>query len=159
MIPLMQEEMLGHGWMNMEEFANIIAIAEMTPGPFGLNCATFAGMQAAGLIGGLTAVSGALMPAYTLTMVVAALFARLKHSTVFECVLYVIRPICVGMLISVIIGLCITNYYSENIVSFSGIGIGVLMLYLMQKFQWSVPKVILASASLGVLFYGVFQIT
>ncbi|MDO4556335.1 MAG: chromate transporter [Lachnospiraceae bacterium] len=158
MIPLMQDEMLHHGWMSTEEFSNIIAIAEMTPGPFGLNCATFAGMQVGGIIGGLTAVLGVLMPAYTLTMIVAALFARLKHSTLFEGILYVIRPICVGMLISVIVGLCITNYYSGQILSISGIVIAGIMLYLIQKQHWSVPKVIISSALLGILFYGIMGI-
>ena len=45
MIPLISDEMLTHGWMTSQEVADIVAIAEMTPGPLGLNCATFAGMR------------------------------------------------------------------------------------------------------------------
>ena len=47
MIPLITSEMLSHGWMTAAEVTDIIAIAEMTPGPLGINCATFAGIHAA----------------------------------------------------------------------------------------------------------------
>ena len=42
MVPLINSEMLGHGWMTATEVSDIVAIAEMTPGPLGLNCAIFA---------------------------------------------------------------------------------------------------------------------
>ena len=47
MIPLITSEMTSHGWMTAAEVSDIVAIAEMTPGPLGLNCATFAGMRTA----------------------------------------------------------------------------------------------------------------
>ena len=45
MIPLINAEMLSHGWMTATEVSDIVAIAEMTPGPLGINCATFAGTR------------------------------------------------------------------------------------------------------------------
>ena len=53
MIPLINGQMLSHGWMTAQEVADIVAIAEMTPGPLGLNCATFAGSRTAGALGAL----------------------------------------------------------------------------------------------------------
>ena len=50
MIPLITSEMTSHGWMTAAEVSDIVAIAEMTPGPLGLNCATFAGMRTAGFL-------------------------------------------------------------------------------------------------------------
>ena len=47
MIPLISSEMLSHGWMTASEVSDIVAIAEMTPGPLGLNSATFAGLRTA----------------------------------------------------------------------------------------------------------------
>ena len=66
MIPLISSEMISHGWMTAEEVSDIVAIAEMTPGPLGLNCATFAGIRAAGILGAFVANMGALSPTYTL---------------------------------------------------------------------------------------------
>ena len=62
MIPLIMEEMLSHNWMTADDVANIVAIAEMTPGSLGVNCATFAGTQTAGVLGGTAAVMGVLTP-------------------------------------------------------------------------------------------------
>lgn len=65
MIPLIMEEMLSHNWMTADDVANIVAIAEMTPGSLGVNCATFAGTQTAGVLGGTAAVIGVLTPTLT----------------------------------------------------------------------------------------------
>ena len=78
MVPVINEEMLKYGWMSTDDVANILAIAEMTPGPLGVNCATFAGMQVAGVIGGIIAIFGVLMPAFTTTMIVAIFYQKLK---------------------------------------------------------------------------------
>ena len=56
MIPVIMQEMKVNQWMTAEDLTNLIAIAEMTPGPLGINCATFAGMQTAGVLGGIAAV-------------------------------------------------------------------------------------------------------
>ena len=65
MIPLITSEMTSHGWMTAAEVSDIVAIAEMTPGPLGLNCATFAGIHAAGIPGAIVANLGVLSPTFT----------------------------------------------------------------------------------------------
>lgn len=62
MVPLINSEMLSHGWMTLSEVSDIVAIAEMTPGPLGLNCATFAGTRVAGLAGAVSASLGSCPP-------------------------------------------------------------------------------------------------
>ena len=79
MIPLILDEMSSHGWMTAEDLSNLVAIAEMTPGPLGINCATFTGTQTAGFLGGIVAVLGVLTPAFTLTMLIAIFFERFKE--------------------------------------------------------------------------------
>ena len=88
MIPLINHEMVSHGWMTLEEVADIVAIAEMTPGPLGLNCATFAGMQVAGLPGSLVTVFGVLSPTLTVCLAahceIHAHFGAFAHEVVVE---------------------------------------------------------------------------
>ena len=86
MVPLILEEMQAHGWMNSQDLSNLVAIAEMTPGPLGINCATFTGTQTAGLPGSIAAVLGVLTPAFTLTMVIAVFFEKFKESDVMRTV-------------------------------------------------------------------------
>lgn len=155
MIPLILEEMTSHGWMTAEDLSNLVAIAEMTPGPLGINCATFTGTQTAGFLGGLIAVLGVLTPAFTLTLVIAVFFEKFKESSVMRSIMYVVKPICIAMILSVIVTLSSTTYFVEGTVQPFSIGIAALMLYLLIKRKWSVPKVIISSAMLGVIFYGV----
>ena len=150
MIPVINQEMVNHGWMTLEEVADIIAIAEMTPGPLGVNAATFAGMRAAGLLGAVAANFGVLTLAFTLCLAAAAFLARLKGNPYLEGFTYGIRPVCVGVMLAT----CITmapNYQVAGAVSPAAVAIGGVGLVLLVKFKWSVPKVIGAAAVLGLL--------
>lgn len=155
MIPLILEEMQVHHWMNAEDMANLVAIAEMTPGPIGLNCATFAGTQAAGAVGGIVAVLGVLMPAFTLALVVAVFFAKFRDSVVMRKVMEFVKPICIAMIAVVCLTLGQESYLEEGAVDVVAVGIGILGFYLILKRKWSVPKVITSAAVLGIVCYGV----
>ena len=155
MVPLILEEMQVHGWMNSQDLSNLVAIAEMTPGPLGINCATFTGTQTAGLAGSIAAVLGVLTPAFTLTMVIAAFFEKFKESDVMRTVMTFVKPICIAIIIGVCISLSRDNFFTEEGLDPFAAAIAALMLYLLMKRKWTVPKVILSAAALGALFYGV----
>ena len=150
MIPLITSEMTAHGWMTASEVSDIVAIAEMTPGPLGLNCATFAGMRTAGLLGAIAANLG------TLCLLAAIFFERFRKSSFMTRLMTGVRPACVGMIFGVVISLCATNYAAEpGGVSWPAIAIGALGLLLLVRFKVSIPKVICLSGALGMLLFGV----
>ena len=155
MIPLILEEMQLHQWMSAEDLTNLVGIAEMTPGPLWLNCATFAGTQTAGILGGIAAVMGVLTPAFTLTLAVAVFFARFRRNAVMESILQFVKPICIGMILAVILTLSEENYWNGAGFELRSILIGGCMLYFILKKKWSVPKVIVTAALMGMLFYGI----
>lgn len=154
MVPLILEEMESHQWMNAEDLSNLIAIAEMTPGPLGINCATFAGLQTAGTAGALAAVTGVLMPAYTLTLAAAVCFDRFHGNEVLADILAVIKPVCIALILGVIISLSLENYFPGEKPDAAALLIGGSMLYLIQVKKWSVPQVIGTAALLGIVIYG-----
>ena len=155
MIPLILDEMESHGWMTAEDLTNLIAIAEMTPGSLGVNCATFAGTQTAGPVGGLVAVLGVLSPAFTLTLAAAVFFTRFRESKVMGYIMRVVKPLCIGMILEVLLSLSASTYGTETGISVVGIAIGLLCFWLLQKRKMSVPKVIGIAAALGVVGFGV----
>lgn len=114
MIPQISNEVLSHGWMTADQVTDIVAIAEMTPGPLGLNCASFAGMQAAGIPGAIAANFGVLTPSITLCAVAAIFFHRFHESKVMQHILLGVRPICLGMVAGVVISLSLSNYWSGH---------------------------------------------
>ena len=158
MVPLILDEMKSHGWMTASDLANLVAIAEMTPGPLGVNCATFTGTQTAGLGGSLAAVVGVLTPAFTLTVLVAVFFERFKQSSLTRTIMMFVKPVCIAMLASVLVTLGGETWFSDGQILPFSIGISALMFAILLKWKWTVPKVILSAAALGILFYGVLPL-
>ena len=155
MIPLISHEVVSNGWMNLSEVSDIVAIAEMTPGPLGLNCATFAGIHAAGIPGAIVANLGVLSPTFTVAALAAGFFQKFQKSHRMDQILTGVRPVCIGLLIGVIASFCQTNYVIDSAVSIPAILIGLIDLLLLFKWQVSIPKVILLSAVLGLIFFQV----
>ena len=144
MIPLIMDEMSSHGWMTDADLTNLIAIAEMTPGSLGVNAATFAGL-------------GVLSPTLTLTLLAAVFFQKFRTSKVMSYIMRIVKPICIGMVLGVLVGLCRQSYLTEaGGISLSGLFIGILCFVLLQKFKLSVPKVIGIAAALGLVCFGIF---
>lgn len=157
MIPLINDQMLSHGWMTAAEVADIVAIAEMTPGPLGLNCATFAGARTAGTAGALAASLGVLTPSLTLTLLAAMFLERFKQSRLMGDALYGIRPACIGMIFAVIVQQSMANYAGPlfGFLSWPALVIGLVSLAVLLRFKWSVPKTILLAAGLGLILCGI----
>jgi len=158
MVPLILEEMRTHGWMTSEDLANLVAIAEMTPGPLGINCATFTGTQTAGIPGGIAAVIGVLMPAFTLTMAIAVFYEKFKESSVMRTVMRVVKPVCIAILVVVLFSLGKETFFPEGTFMPFSVLISAGMFFTLLRYKWSVPKVIGTSALLGILFYGVLPL-
>ena len=155
MIPLIREEMLSHGWMTAHEVSDIVAIAEMTPGPLGMNCATFAGIRTAGILGALFANLGTMSPALTLTALAALFFEKFRDSKILASAMSGVRPACVGLIGGVLVSLSLTNYTSLSGINIPAILIGLADAFLLFRCKASIPLVILLSAAAGLLSFGV----
>lgn len=151
MIPLINSEMISNSWMTASEVSDIVAIAEMTPGPMGINCATFAGSRVAGIAGALCASLGVIAPSVTLCLLAAMFLKRFQQSRVLQNAMYGIRPICVGMIVAVIIKLSISNYIIATGISWQAVSIGVISFIVLYFANWSVPKTIAMAAVLGLV--------
>ncbi len=107
MLSLIQNEIvIQHEWLTGAEFADIIAVSQITPGPIAINSATYVGytvgMQlghtAFGVMGSIIATLGVCLPSLTLMIVVARFFMRLKNNTVVESAMRGMRPAMIGMI-------------------------------------------------------------
>lgn len=150
MVPVINEEMISHGWMTAGEVMDILAIAEMTPGPMGYNCATFAGMRVAGIPGALIANLGVMMPTLTICALVAFFFEKFKNSRFMVEAMYAIRPVCLGMIAATILQLGGEAFLVGGSVQWMGVVIAVIVGYLLIRRKWSIPRVVALAALLGL---------
>ena len=121
-----------------------------------LNCAPFAGMKTAGLLGAAAANLGALSPTLTLTMIAAAFFERFSKTTFMRRVMVGVRPACLGMVAAMLFSLSRTNYVLESGIHSAAVVLGVLDFILLYKYHLSIPKVIGISAAAGLCCFGLF---
>lgn len=104
-IPFLNEIAARTGWFSQDLLGDMIAVAESTPGPIGVNVATYAGFTTAGFFGGLIATLGLILPSVIIILIIGTVLDKFKNNPFVSRAFYGIRPMVVGMIASVAIGL------------------------------------------------------
>ena len=114
-MPLIQNQVVDiHPWLTMTQFADIMTIAEMTPGPIAINSATFVGTQVAGLPGALIATIGCVFPSCVIVITLAYIYYRFRKLNMVQGVLAGLRPAVIAMIASAGISLLIMAFYGQR---------------------------------------------
>ena len=156
MIPIIETEVMQHGWMTSEQLTNMIAIAGMSPGPIGANIAVLIGYSTAGLPGAIISTLGILLPSLILVLIVATFFMKLHHHPVVQSMFYGLKPIVTSLILYAAISFALSNNLITLDVSLHTISllfIFILSLFALVKFRWNPIYVIALSGLVGVLFY------
>jgi chromate transporter len=99
MIALIQREVLSFG-ISGAEFIDILALSQITPGPIGINTATYTGYKLAGVIGSCVATFSNVFPTFILMLIFAKLYYRYSKNTVIERMFRSLRPLFIGLIAS-----------------------------------------------------------
>ncbi|CCX37854.1 chromate transport protein [Clostridium sp. CAG:1013] len=98
MLPLIQQEVLSHGWMNMEQLVNFVAVSESTPGPLAVNLSTYVGTETAGFLGAICATLGVVLPSFLIILLVAKFYQAFQENKIIKGCMNGLRPTVVGMI-------------------------------------------------------------
>jgi len=168
MIPLMQKEIEINNWLTPSEFADIIAISEMTPGPVAVNSATYIGYKTAGVLGGAAATLGVAAPSLILILIVCQFFYRFKQHPLNEKIFYGIRPVVAGLIATAAIFISQTALFNEkltfqtlknifitplDVINIESIAILLLTIFSIKRLKIHPILCIIFSAFLGVFFF------
>ena len=111
-MPLIQNQVVQlHSWLSMGEFADLVTIAEMTPGPIAINSATFVGNRVAGIPGALVATLGCVLPSSIIVIALAWFYFKYRNLTVVGGVLSGLRPAVVAMIASAGLSILLLNIF------------------------------------------------
>lgn len=162
MIPLFQYELVTRTKLiENGEFANLIALAQVTPGPIGLNAATYIGYQQSGFWGSLCATIGVVMPSVILIILLVYSLSKIKDNPYFKGVLGGIRAVTLGLIFSAVIFFAETSVFtapfdtlwkgkiSDFGISWSSLFIFALTFVLQRFTKLSVLQLMLIAAVLG----------
>ncbi len=92
-------------WYSLDELTQMIAVASITPGPVGINVATYAGLKTAGVFGSLVATISEMLPSLVLVLIVAKLLKKFSDNFYVKSIIATLKPISCALLASVAIGL------------------------------------------------------
>ena len=163
LIPLFQDELVTrHAFLTTAEFADVVALAQITPGPVGLNCATYIGQQQIGWLGGIVASLGVLTPSLVLGIAVACFLKRFERSRLVAMLLSGIRPAALGMIAAAVFFFAETSIFTAPLsvlwsrerpfgVSWQGLLIFVTVLAVQSRWKLSLPMILGAAALAGAL--------
>lgn len=102
MLSLVQDEVVvKHGWVTEQQFTDIVALSQVTPGPIGINSATYIGYTATGsILGAIVATLAVSLPSFILVMLISMAFSRFRQNRWVEAAFVGIRPASVGLIAS-----------------------------------------------------------
>ena len=122
MLSLIQTEtVMHHHWLSSAEFTNIVAISQMTPGPIGINSATYCGYAAVhnmglsntmAIFGSITATSALVLPSLILMLLISKMFLKYMKTPAVQSIFMGLRPVVVGLLAAATLLLCNAENFS-----------------------------------------------
>lgn len=120
MLPLIQEQVVTHGWLTEEAIVNFIAVSESTPGPFAINIATYVGSQVGGgeyggnllftILGSAAATLGVVLPSFIVILLVAKFYQQFKSSHTVKGLMTGLKPAAIGLIASAVVSMALTVF-------------------------------------------------
>lgn len=117
-IPFLMDIPSRHDWYRVEDVANMLAVSESTPGPIGINMATYAGFNAAGLPGGIVATLSLVLPSLIVIILIAKLLDNFSNNKYVNSSFGMIRPAVTGLIATAVWGIFRTTIFNAKDGSF-----------------------------------------
>jgi len=167
MLSMIQGEVVTrHGWISAQEFTDIIAISQMTPGPIGINSATFVGYStlidagytpAMAVLGSATATFAVILPSFILMLIISRYFLKFQKHPVVMAVFSGLRPAVVGLLAAAALLLMNSENFSSPTNDMRSFIISCLIFLVVfiatRRFKISPILMIVLSGVAGLLLY------
>ena len=139
-------------WYTVQQLTDMIAISSITPGPVGVNVATFAGFATSWIIGSLVATTSVILPSYILVIIISKALEQFETNPNVRAGIYALKPVGCGLLAAVGIDMFINN------ANLSGMLL-LAVLYFISMKQKHDPLFYLGVSALVGLFAGFFHLT
>jgi chromate transporter len=165
-LPLIEHQVLEiHKWLTLGEFADLLTISQMTPGPIALNASTFVGTKVAGLPGAIIATVGCVTPSCIIVITLAYFYFKYKNLSTIQGILKGLRPAVVSLIASAGLSILLLAVFKTegvtlttiklsdiNFISIAMVAAGVVVL---RKFKMDPIKVMIAAGIVGIFIYGI----
>jgi chromate transporter len=151
MLSLIQNEVVvNHAWVTAQQFTDMVAISQMTPGPIGIYSATYVGYTVTGnIFGSIVATCAVTLPSFIIILSICRIYARFKESNIFASLMKTLRPVVIGM-IGAAAGILVTK---DNFIDWTS---WILFVGAFIASQWLKMNPILVIILGGVIGYIIY---
>ncbi|GAU76973.1 chromate transporter [Fusibacter sp. 3D3] len=164
MIPLLSTVAIENGWLTNAAFANLIAIAQSTPGPIAINMATFIGYQQYGITGALLASIAVILPAFLMALIVARFLNHFNEHPVVKATLIGLKAAVIGLLATAILQVALVSLYSDqghisnvlNGLELKSVALFLFFMWLIYRYKKHPIYYIVLAGILGNIIWSVF---
>ena len=167
MIPMIEDQIVGKGWMTDAQLSDFIAISESTPGPFAINISTFVGSQTAGILGAVCSTLGVVLPSLIIIILVAIILSKFLKNRFVQGTLNGVKPVILALITATAIifftkmALFAGNPIFSQTVVFNRTGVGLLLILSTFVFIYKTREkkslnpilLLLLSAVLGIVLF------
>ncbi len=153
-LPFLYELANTTDWITVSDITNLIAISESTPGPIGINMATYVGYLQSGVLGAVIAPLGIVTPSIIIIIIIASFLKKFKDSPIVKNVFYGLRAASCALIAAAGIGVARLSFFGEKLTDFfwQGAILAVLLFFAIKKFKWHPVVFIAISAVVGIVF-------
>ena len=156
MLSMIQFEIVDHyGWMTVEEFADMIALSQMTPGPVSINIATYIGYTVGGFWGSFVATSAIVLPSLLMLYLVLKFLFKNKENFIVKTTLSSMKPVIAGLIFVAALQMMNTNNFNDFGLHQSNISVIICAVTFACVFWTKINPILLiiASGLVGYLVY------
>ena len=154
MLSLIQHEVVEHyAWMTTTEFADMVAISQMTPGPISINLATYVGYTTCGLGGSLLASFALCLPSIIMVYMIIRLFLNKKNSTLMDNTLKGLKPAIAGLIFAAGLSMMNTQNFVEIGRGQNNVSIIICMLAFTASYFFKANPILLIVLSGAIGFF------
>jgi chromate transporter len=161
-LPFLSEIAKNYTWFDNTMLADMIAISQSTPGPIGINMATYAGFEAKGILGGVVATTALVIPSFIIIIIVAKFLKKFRESKLVNRVFETLRPAVTGLIfiawfeIAKLSLFRIEKFYDTkniiNLLNYKAVILFLLIYYLIKKYKKHPALYLAIGAVAGIIF-------
>ena len=160
-LPLIKARIVDvHGWLTLAEFTDVVTISQMTPGPIGINAATFVGARIAGISGSIAATAGCVAPSFIVVLTLAYLYNKYNKLEIIQIVLKWLRPAIVGLIAAAGLAIMLQAFLKDTATLYGLWNIDIFSVVLfaagflvLAKWKTSPVYIMLGSGLAGLIAY------
>jgi len=162
-LPLIENVVVRNGWLSIAQFYQMVAISEATPGPIGINVATYVGFDQAGIIGGVVASLGTVFIPFIFLMIIIRALNKYYSTKAVQAVFTALRATIIGLILTAAFNIASITLFDLNLFSsdllnafnYKAILIFVVLLYGFTRYKKHPLLYIGAGALMGLIFLSI----